>query len=66
MPSSPPVFQNLIGQQHAVRFLTSVINQGQASHAYMFPGPPGVGKLQAAVKLAAALCCESQIGRAHV
>ena len=52
------IFEDLIGQEHASRFLSAVITQGRPSHAYLFLGPRGVGKMAAALKLAAALCCE--------
>ncbi|MHB0866393.1 MAG: DNA polymerase III subunit delta' [Thermoleophilia bacterium] len=58
MSTATLIFDDLIGQPHAARFLSAVINQGQSSHAYLFLGPRGVGKLAAARRLAAALCCE--------
>jgi DNA polymerase-3 subunit delta' len=57
--SSPPVLRDLIGQEHAARFLAAAISQGQPSHAYLFHGPRGSGKFEAALKFAAALCCEA-------
>lgn len=59
MITATAIFGDLIGQPHAARFLSAVINQGQPSHAYLFLGPRGAGKLAAARRLAAALCCES-------
>lgn len=48
---------HLIGQPHAARLLEAAIRRGP-SHAYLFAGPPGSGKLSAARQFAAALCCE--------
>jgi DNA polymerase-3 subunit delta' len=59
MSTPPPILCDLIGQEHASRFLTAAISQGQPSHAYLFHGPRGAGKYEAALKFAAALCCES-------
>ena len=59
MSAPPPILQDLIGQEHASRFLTSAVTKGEPSHAYLFHGPKGVGKYDAALKFAAALCCET-------
>ncbi len=59
MPNQLPVLHGLIGQEHATRFLTAAITNGQPSHAYLFHGPRGCGKYEAALKFAAALCCEN-------
>jgi len=59
MSSTPPVLRDLIGQEHASGLLTAIINQGQPSHAYLFFGPRGSGKFDAALRFAATLCCES-------
>ncbi|MHB1325553.1 MAG: DNA polymerase III subunit delta' [Thermoleophilia bacterium] len=59
MSTPPPILRNLIGQEHVSRFLAAAINQGETSHAYLFHGPKGVGKYNAALKFAAALCCEN-------
>ncbi|MHB1389630.1 MAG: DNA polymerase III subunit [Thermoleophilia bacterium] len=58
MTTATAIFDDLIGQPHAARFLAAIINQDQPSHAYLFLGPRGAGKLGAARRLAAALCCE--------
>lgn len=39
-------------------FLTHAVEEGRASHAYLFLGAPGSGKLDAAWALAQALICE--------
>jgi DNA polymerase-3 subunit delta' len=50
------LFAEIVGQQLAVSFLTRALEQG-ASHAYLFSGPPGVGKSEAALAFAAGLAC---------
>ena len=52
------VWDNLVGQAHAVEVMkTAVTGQGM-SHAWLFTGPPGSGRSNAAVALSAALQCE--------
>ncbi len=50
------LFADIIGQEMAVSLLTRALEQG-ASHAYLFSGPPGVGKTEAALAFAAGLAC---------
>jgi DNA polymerase III subunit delta' len=50
------LFADIVGQEMAVSILTRALRQG-ASHAYLFSGPPGVGKSEAAVAFAAGLAC---------
>lgn len=50
------LFAEVLGQRMAVSLLKSALEQG-ASHAYLFSGPPGVGKDTAAVAFAAGLAC---------
>jgi DNA polymerase-3 subunit delta' len=50
------LFSDIIGQDMAVSLLTRSLEQG-ASHAYLFSGPPGVGKTEAALAFAAGLAC---------
>jgi DNA polymerase-3 subunit delta' len=50
------LFDNIVGQHLAVSQLTRALEQG-ASHAYLFTGPPGVGKTEAALAFAAGLAC---------
>jgi DNA polymerase III subunit delta' len=50
------LFANIVGQEMAVSLLTRALEQG-ATHAYLFTGPPGVGKSEAALAFAAALAC---------
>lgn len=48
----------LVGHEWAVRLLQRALRQGDLSHAYLFTGPPGVGKSTLALALARALLCE--------
>jgi DNA polymerase-3 subunit delta' len=50
------LFADIVGQELAVTLLSRALEQG-ASHAYLFCGPPGVGKSEAAVAFAAGLVC---------
>jgi DNA polymerase-3 subunit delta' len=50
------LFADIVGQEMAVALLTRALEQG-ASHAYLFSGPPGVGKTEAALAFAAGLVC---------
>jgi DNA polymerase III subunit delta' len=50
------LFADIIGQEMAVSILTRALEQG-ASHAYLFAGPAGVGKTEAAIAFAAGLAC---------
>jgi len=59
MSVPPTLFSDLIGQKQAARLLATAIGQELPSHAYLFHGPRGSGKYEAALKFAAALCCEN-------
>ncbi len=50
------LFGELVGQRRARAILERALETGP-SHAYLFSGPPGVGKTEAALAFAAALCC---------
>ncbi len=52
---NPALWAAVPGQRHAVEFLAAAAVQ--PVHAYLFVGPPGVGKEQAARAFAAALLC---------
>lgn len=48
----------LIGQPRAHALLAAALERDRVHHAYLFAGPPGVGKETAARAFAAALLCE--------
>jgi len=51
-----PLFEQVVGQERALGLLRQALASGPA-HAYLFTGPVGVGKSEAALDFAAALCC---------
>jgi DNA polymerase III subunit delta' len=53
----------LAGQDHAVALLLRAVASGRVPHAYLFDGPPGVGKRSAAVGLGMALACPEAPGQ---
>ena len=65
--SSLSVFDNLIDQEHVILVLREAVsasadisNQSQEmTHAWLFTGPPGSGRSNAALAFAAALVCKS-------
>ena len=48
---------NLVGHSWAVDLLRRHVANGEARHAYLFSGPPGLGRRTLAVHLAQALNC---------
>ncbi len=50
-----PVLDRIVGQPRATRILRASV--AAPVHAYLFVGPPGSGKREAAIAFAAALCC---------
>jgi DNA polymerase-3 subunit delta' len=60
-----PVFADLVGQQAVVERLQGAV-AGDMTHAWLFTGPPGSGRSNAAIAFAAALQCEQGgCGRCH-
>lgn len=51
-------FRDLVDQDHAVMLLRSAARGDRVSHAYLFAGPPGVGRFDTAVAFAQLLNCE--------
>lgn len=58
MPTDP--WSELVGQERAVRLLRRALARGQPHHAYLFAGPPGVGKELLARIFAQAANCEAE------
>jgi len=50
-------FADLIDQRHAQALLRGALRSGRVSHAYLFVGPSGVGRLATARAFAQALLC---------
>lgn len=51
---------DVLGQEMAVKQLQGAVINKRISHAYLFAGPPGVGKFLAAKEMAKVLNCENQ------
>jgi DNA polymerase III subunit delta' len=54
-----------IGQERAVAVLSRALAEGRSSHAYLFAGPPQVGKATAALEFAQALNCRGEDPPCH-
>lgn len=54
-------FRDLVNQDHAVLLLRSAVRAKHVAHAYLFVGPPGVGRLEAARAFAQLLNCERPV-----
>jgi DNA polymerase-3 subunit delta' len=54
------VWDTLVGQRRAVESLRAAASGHGMSHAFLFTGPPGSGRSNAAIAFAAALQCEEQ------
>jgi DNA polymerase-3 subunit delta' len=55
-------WQRVRGHDALVQAFDRVVRQGRLAHAYLFTGPPGVGKRLFAHELARALLCEAPPG----
>ncbi|HZD37527.1 MAG TPA: DNA polymerase III subunit delta', partial [Actinomycetes bacterium] len=53
----PGVWDEVVGHDDEVAVLRDAVESSRIAHAWLFVGPPGVGKLQAARVFAAALNC---------
>lgn len=51
--------ETIVGQPKAVRLMQHALQRGQVAHAYLFSGPAGTGRKQAALAFAKALFCEA-------
>jgi DNA polymerase-3 subunit delta' len=51
-------FRSVIGHERPISVLRRAIESGRIAHAYLFIGPPNVGKTLVAVEFARALNCE--------
>ena len=52
---------NLIGHEWAVDMLKKHVVNGTTRHAYLFAGPPGLGRRSLALRFAQALNCQTPI-----
>lgn len=52
---------NLLGHEWAVDMLRRHVARGDIRHAYLFSGPPGLGRRTLALRLAQALNCEKPV-----
>src|SRR2546428_13041588 len=57
-------FRELVNQDHAVLLLRTAVRSDRVSHAYLFVGPRGVGRHNAAIAFAQLLNCERADGDA--
>lgn len=53
------VWDSLVGQRHVIETLRAAVGGQGMTHAWLFTGPPGSGRSNAAIAFAAALQCES-------
>jgi len=56
------VWSTLVGQRHAIETLQRAAQGHGMTHAWLFTGPPGSGRSNAAIAFAAALQCERGTG----
>jgi DNA polymerase-3 subunit delta' len=56
-PMSTSIWEMVVGHDEAVAVLKEVVASERVTHAWLFVGPPGIGKLHTARVFAAALNC---------
>jgi DNA polymerase III subunit delta' len=56
-PTEPSIWDLVVGHDEAVATLREVVASERVTHAWLFTGPPGIGKLHTARVFAAALNC---------
>jgi DNA polymerase-3 subunit delta' len=56
-PQGPSIWESVVGHDEAVAMLREAVAGGRVAHAWLFTGPPGIGKLHTARVFAAALNC---------
>lgn len=52
------LLRDVIGHEEIIKTLKGALSSGRVAHAYLFSGPPGVGKMTTAQAFAGALVCE--------
>jgi DNA polymerase-3 subunit delta' len=55
-----PPFDTLVGQPLVARFLSTAVRGAHLNHAYLFIGPVGSGKTEAAISLARSALCRNR------
>lgn len=55
---SAPIWETLVGQRHVIETLDRAARGDGMTHAWLFTGPPGSGRSNAALAFAAALQCD--------
>ena len=61
--TAPSVWDSLVGQRRAIEALRTAASGHGMSQAFLFIGPPGSGRSNAAIAFAAALECEERAAR---
>lgn len=60
-----PVFEKIVGQEPVKKLLAHALEHRAYSHAYLFQGPPGLGKEAIAREFVAAILCSSENPPCH-
>jgi DNA polymerase III subunit delta' len=62
MVDRPNTFEGVLGNETALRLLGRALQTGEVSQAYLFHGPPGVGKRMVALRFGSALVAGGEAG----